>query len=853
VGYLCFSNIEFYDSLKGHNLTNAYYPNGPWVHFPMGSESGFSWINCVIHDVDSCFGNGFYSVRGCIFWYVGWNTYEHVCYPSPASFAGNISAWHLQNVVNGTTANFLCESNIIFGGGQTEAAIPNANSDFNGGGYNESIDHNCFYNRLTTTLTSTAFTMSGSSPGNMDIFSNTIVAPIPVYVVSGGFGALEFTNNVVYASSSNYTAPVVYWNTSNEFTLDYNAYYAVPNGTAPEFFYDGTYHLTLSAWQSATGYDTHSTAGSDGQEPPNFTQVMVNADVPKRANIAIYNWSKANNVAVGMSGVLSSGDTYKLYSAQNYNGGNVSGAVPIATGTYNGTSISVPMTNLVTAPILYGANTSSDGAAIAQPAPTSPEFGAFVIQGVASAGTPNPLYISNNGSGNDSGADASDCASINAFVNTPGNWGSGVGQIPNGTHLIGVGQVGGGIGIYGNNITMSFTPGSGWSSVVANPSLYLYSGISGFFLDGTGSSGLVVTGNGSTLANQLAINGILMSGANNVTVSNLLISGIYKHTLATDSSISADSSFGIYGNGSGGNNLVIGCTFSNVPTAIFIDGAANFLRITNCTFQNCNHDIFAGSTTTSSMDIDGCFFGSASNWDTGLTDTYHNDSIIWYGVGTLTHFYLWGNTFNGDMGVDNTAYFFGDGGVATISVAANNLFIVHSGNYLNNGSMVYGGVIFNNTFINNGPAQVSLNTGGGSWIMNNLFIGGGTFINYAAGLSGIIRSNNVYVNPATWGNYPWDINGTTYTVSQFAAYTNAAGEGGSQYFESVNVNTVVNTTTGALPPGSPAIGAGNTNTWNLGVTNDLSGNARAPNGPVDVGAFDAFVPGLNYGLTFTNR
>jgi len=395
-GYLCFSNLEFYDSLKGHNLTNIYYPQGPWVHFPMGSQTGFSWVNCVIHDVDNCFGNGIYSVRGCIFWYVGWNTLEHVCYPAPASFTGNISAWHLQNVINFETANALIESNIMFGGGNTEPAIPNACSDIDGVGYNETIDHNYTYNRLSTAVTSVSLNMNSGASGTVKIFDNIWVAPAPVLQLGyGTFGTVSIMNDTNYASSTNYPAGVMAWKAISGASCDYNSYYAVPSGNSPNlpvFTLNGSYNKSFATWQSDTGFDAHTVVGTyPGQMPPNSVQVIPNADVAKRANIAIYNWTLANNVSVSLAGVLNSGDSYNLYSAQNYNGGNVSGAVPIQSGTYNGTGISVPMTNLTVAPILYGSNMSSDGVPIVQPGPTGPEFGAFVVIGSASTNAPPPL------------------------------------------------------------------------------------------------------------------------------------------------------------------------------------------------------------------------------------------------------------------------------------------------------------------------------------------------------------------------------------------------------------------------------------------------------------------------------
>jgi hypothetical protein len=292
----------------------------------------------------------------------------------------------LQNVINFNTANFVCESNIIFGGGDTEPAnVNSANNDIRGTGYNATVSWNYFYNRITTTQPACAWLLGSAAPGVILAFSNIFVAPIPLYTADeGNIGTLFLTNNIFYASSSNFTAPVVDWVETNNvgITVDYNDYFAVPNGGGPAFMYDYVYHLTLSQWQTNTGFDLHSTIGSDGQEPPNVINVMPNQDVGKRCNIVIYNWSLQNNVSVSLANILNSGDSYKLYSAQNYNAG------PIQSGTFNGTNISVPMTNLTVAPILYGTNMSSDEALIAQPPPTSPEFGAFVVIGAAGTNTP---------------------------------------------------------------------------------------------------------------------------------------------------------------------------------------------------------------------------------------------------------------------------------------------------------------------------------------------------------------------------------------------------------------------------------------------------------------------------------
>lgn len=368
--YVCFRDLEFYDSLKGHNLTNNVYPHGPWAQFPGGI--GDQWVNCVIHDVDNCWAanpNSAYQVRGCILWYVGWNQWEHVCYPAGSVFSGNIVGWYIQNCINNTAANLLCVSNIMFGGGiniETSTDI-NISPDY----HNHTVAYNCLYNRLNNGSPCGGIIATATATNNLVINSNVTVAPNALGLSGAGNG-VSVQGNTVYASSPKYAAAVLGWNGSGIWTIDYNSYFAAaPN---PVRFYTGGNYYTFPQWQSLTGFDSHSGA-TNSANPPDAVYVIPNQDQAKRCHIAVYSWSSKDNVTVDLSNVLNSGDTYKLYSAQNYLAG------PIQTGTFNGTNISVPMTNLTSAPMLYGTNINASGEAMIQPQPTSPEFGAFVVIG----------------------------------------------------------------------------------------------------------------------------------------------------------------------------------------------------------------------------------------------------------------------------------------------------------------------------------------------------------------------------------------------------------------------------------------------------------------------------------------
>jgi len=372
--YVRFRDLEFYDSLKGHNPTNGVGNggNGPWVHFVQGGRPGCEWINCVIHDIHNGFTGGA-QARGCIIWYVGWNEYEHVGYPAPANFSGNISGWHMALAVNGIVSNAGlpagsgCNYNIIFGGGQTVtneqwAEIENAGST-------TMINSNYFYSYLTNNISRPS--ISVNMLDNMSANGNYFAGPYPMQMTISGTNISAQWNTAYQDSSA--SGLMFYLSTpSGRYTVNNNRYFCAPPNTA-WFVYGGVYRTTFAQWQ-AVGLDANSTI-SNSVAPPDAVYVVPNQDQAKRCHIAIYNWTRKDNVTVNLSGVLGPGDSYKLYSAQNYNAG------PIQSGTFGGSTITVPMTNLTSAPILYGTNMNFTSEIPTRPPPTSPEFGAFVVIG----------------------------------------------------------------------------------------------------------------------------------------------------------------------------------------------------------------------------------------------------------------------------------------------------------------------------------------------------------------------------------------------------------------------------------------------------------------------------------------
>jgi len=102
------------------------------------------------------------------------------------------------------------------------------------------------------------------------------------------------------------------------------------------------------------------------------TFVRPSAYEAGRANIAVYNWAGQSSVSVDVSGILSNGDGYEVRNAQDFFG------APVASGTYSGGSISLPMNNLSVA-TPYG---------VGAPDEVGPDFNAFVLLPAASGGIP---------------------------------------------------------------------------------------------------------------------------------------------------------------------------------------------------------------------------------------------------------------------------------------------------------------------------------------------------------------------------------------------------------------------------------------------------------------------------------
>jgi hypothetical protein len=155
---------------------------------------------------------------------------------------------------------------------------------------------------------------------------------------------LKFTDNMSYRSSSrrdDNTARIGYdWGPTNS------------GGVMTGNYLVG--HLLTPKWSSLTF--SGNSVFDDGVMPTS-TKVIVEPSAYEsgRANVIVYNWGRQGAVSVDLSKVLRSGDRYEVRNAQNFYGS------PVASGSYSGGSVSIPITSVAPPRSISGQATTSTG------------------------------------------------------------------------------------------------------------------------------------------------------------------------------------------------------------------------------------------------------------------------------------------------------------------------------------------------------------------------------------------------------------------------------------------------------------------------------------------------------------
>lgn len=211
--------------------------------------------------------------------------------------------------------------------------------------------------------------------GNAFFESSNPVSAGPTYnVVMGGgnqaFVGARFISNFTYN-------PTIAGNRRGTDAIGWADTPCVSPEIRDNYFASGDFFLTVNCTNPVLSGNIFYTRFARAGSFPNNTYysgrpagvkiyVRPNAYEPGRGNIIVYNWDRQPSVSVNLSTVgLSVGQRYEIRDAQNYNGG------PVASGTYSGSPVSIPMTGTAVAPV-YGTVSK-------QPTHSDREFGAFVV------------------------------------------------------------------------------------------------------------------------------------------------------------------------------------------------------------------------------------------------------------------------------------------------------------------------------------------------------------------------------------------------------------------------------------------------------------------------------------------
>lgn len=431
-----------------------------------------------------------------------------------------------------------------------------------------------------------------------------------------------------------------------------------------------------------------------------------------------------------------------------------------------------------------------------------------VLFALSMAAAQTSIYVAQNATGADSGADCNNAHSA-AWFNTASNWGTATTQIGPGdtVHLCGTftGAAGStmlttqGSGVAGNPITILFEPGAlltapYWGNDAGGMSCPCTGAVTlkhpYIILDG-GSNGVIQnSANGSSLQYKHDSIGVVVN-ASNVEVRGLTIQQIYQNVVSlneTNGQYTAD----IRVTGNISNVNIHHNTLLQARAGIWWDARGNAFDIHDNTIQNhCWQIVIGGSGAPQIHNNDMSIW---TDWSIA-SGAYHTDGIIAFGDSATTFTpQIYNNYFHGDLDPLNASTSnatgmvfctYGTTGQGSACTIYNNVF-VGAGHCTTNCAAIYfhgtNGIgtmgphdVYNNTFVNFGQAHLFIeNDPSISYtVRNNIFFGSGA--SWAVSLNGAPNSvltkwdNNVGYNLRSggynsntfgaWQSLGFDVNG----------------------------------------------------------------------------------------------
>lgn len=348
------------------------------------------YINLVIHDASKSgiivyWPSGPTEVYGCIIYNNGVdNNLDHGIYVQNTSTTGvarieeNVvfdnTAYGIHSYTEGNTLrNIQLVRNVSFNNGSTANPAWGYDQKSNllvggivGGATGIQVDSNYLFEQNTTSYEDVSNLKLGLDTEVNSSFTlrhNTVWGGRTAILINNWSNGTVTGNALRGGVTNNQLVDKLFQNSPlTGYTWSGDTYYALSSSLS--WWYNGGW-LDLPTWQNSshTGLSNSGTAASLPGSATSF--LRVNKYDPTRALLVVFNWT-GGAVTKSLAGFLVSGQQYSIRNVQNIYG------APVASGTYDGSPVTVPMTG-TTPPPLSGHGWSATG-------PTSgPYFHAFIV------------------------------------------------------------------------------------------------------------------------------------------------------------------------------------------------------------------------------------------------------------------------------------------------------------------------------------------------------------------------------------------------------------------------------------------------------------------------------------------
>ncbi len=478
----------------------------------------------------------------------------------------------------------------------------------------------------------------------------------------------------------------------------------------------------------------------------------------------------------------------------------------------------------------------------------------------------NSIYVAEHARGKGQGRSCGNARGV-AWFNHPANWQRGVGHIRPGVIVRLCGQISSRLVAYGSGrkgapITVYWEPGATLSSPDwGGHAAFETNGHRFLTLDGGVDGSIQATADGSGLADQgVASMGVMAIGCSGCTVEHLTIENLYRHTLASDTSVDQTLDNAIRFSGS--NVTIADNRIHDVGWALVADWANGDRNasIHGNNIYNTDHAFTSSSSFPRGRIGPIAFYGNHlhdyANWDTP-TDAYHHDGIHCFtsdngaGPSHYAGFYIYDNVFGGNTGGNITAQIFVEGGAEGTPCADATSQIWVFNNVASVSRDVYNGIfglfsgsphVLNNTMIGpdnvgGGVAFASTNPIANEDFRNNVVTTANELMVVGAQVAFIsgAPNHNVYANG---GNNAFVCGRNFYSFGQFGSWRGCVR--GDQH--SLRVRSVRLDARGAPQLGSAALHAGlNLTPMCTGhlaaLCRNILGRPRAAHGRWNAGAY----------------